>query len=76
MSVEGLMEGLKVFRNATIDRAVLANATMTKLKRNGKKKYGELLGWSNGLKGHSDGDKLLNSEAARWKILFPAYHYG
>jgi len=40
-----------------------------------EKKNGKLLGWSNGLKGHADGDALLDEERARWEILLPAYKY-
>lgn len=75
MSVEGLFEGLKVFANAGVDRSTFANQSMKSLHRT-EKKNGQLLGWSNGIKGHSDGDELLDAESARWKILFPAYKYG
>jgi hypothetical protein len=75
MSVEGIVEGLKVFEKAGVDRSTLANQAMKSLHRT-EKKNGKLLGWSQGLKGHSDGDPLLDDEAARWQILFPAYKYG
>jgi hypothetical protein len=75
MSVDGIYEGLKVFEKDGVDRSMLTNQSKKSLHRT-EKKHGKLLGWSRGLKGHSDGDMLLNEEEARWQILFPAYKFG
>jgi len=75
MSVEGIFEGLKVFEKAAVDQSTLSNQSMRSLHRT-EKKYGKLLGWSQGRKGYKCGMPLLNEKEARWKILIPTYKYG
>ncbi len=75
MSVEGIWEGLKVFERAGVDREVMGNGGMKGMQRT-EKRFGQLLGWSKGLKGHSRGLPLLDVNQARRKILMASYKYG
>ena len=67
-SVEGIWQGLKVFENADVDPATLANTSMKGIKRT-TRKFGRVLGHRAGL----HGDRLLAYVDARKQIYLPSY---
>jgi hypothetical protein len=70
MSVEGIWQGLKVFRGADIDVAKFQASEMTGLKRT-TRRYGEVLGHRAGI----HGEELLGYVEARRKIYLPSYRW-
>lgn len=67
-SVEGIWQGLKVFKNYDIDKEKFLNDSMKDIKRT-VRKYGTPLGHRKGINGH----ELLNYIDARIKIYLPIY---
>lgn len=68
--VEGIWQGLKVFKTCGIDMASFTNNTMSGLKRT-IKKYGFILGHQKGI----DSSELLNYFDARMLIYLPSYKW-
>lgn len=64
-SVEGVWQGLKIFKTAGIDRAKMQVTDMKNIKRT-QRKYGDCLG-------HKAGDRLLTYLEARKLIYLPTY---
>jgi hypothetical protein len=69
-SVEGIWQGLKVFKTEDVNLARFEVTTMRGLKR-AAKKFDRVIGHRNGLKG----DDLLDYVTARKKIYLPAYKW-
>jgi hypothetical protein len=67
-SVEGIWQGLKVFKNYDIDKEKFLNDSMKDIKRT-VRKYGTPLGHRKGI----NGEELLNYIDARIKIYLPIY---
>ena len=69
-SVEGIWQGLKVFKKEDVDLARFEATSMRGIKRVAKK-FDRVIGHRNGLKG----DELLDYITARKKIYLPAYKW-
>jgi len=69
LSVKGIWESLKVFENEGVDIVLCTQATMT--KRIPNETRGSFLGWQAGI----FGTRILQSEEAAKKILFPTYRF-
>lgn len=69
-SVEGIWQGLKVFKTEDVDLRRFEVQTMRGIKR-AAKKFDRVIGHRNGLKG----DELLDYVSARKKIYLPAYKW-
>lgn len=69
-SVEGIWQGLKVFEQADVAPATLANSTMRGIKRT-VRSNGQVLGHRAGL----HGDRLLDYIDARKRIYLPSYRW-
>lgn len=70
MSVEGVWQGLKVFKDVDVDLSSFENSTMKRLKRT-ERRYGKTLGHRKGV----NGDKLLGYIEARKEIYLPTYNW-
>ncbi|MCM1177654.1 MAG: hypothetical protein NC335_07920 [Bacteroides sp.] len=68
--VEGIWQGLKVFKNADVDRSTLNNDTMKNIKRT-VRRFGAPLGHRKGVYG----TELLNYFEARMLIYLPTYKW-
>ncbi|KAB8139982.1 hypothetical protein F8S13_25880 [Chloroflexia bacterium SDU3-3] len=69
-SVEGIWQGLKVFAQADVDMATMANTSMRGIKRTARR-YGAVLGHRAGV----GGQRLLAYAEARRQIYLPAYRW-
>lgn len=69
-SVEGIWQGLKVFRSCGIDMNSFKNNSMTGVKRT-VRKYGNVLGHQKGI----NSNELLNYTDARLLIYLPSYKW-
>lgn len=70
MSVEGIWQGLKVFKSCGIDMSSFQNDTMTGLKRT-VRKFGKPLGHQKGI----ESTELLGYYDARMLIYLPSYKW-
>lgn len=70
MSVEGVWQGLKVFRDADVDTSVFHNTAMRGIKRNAIS-FGRPLGHRKGIRG----TELLGYVSARRLIYVPTYRW-
>lgn len=70
MSVEGIWQGLKVFRTGGIDRSCFTNDTMKNLKRT-IRRFGPMKGHRKGVAG----TELLDYLTARKLIYLPSYKW-
>lgn len=69
-SVEGIWQGLKVFRDADVDPSTFQNATMKNIKRT-TRRFGPCLGHRRG----TTGKDLLDYRTARYEIYLPSYRW-
>lgn len=70
MSVEGVWQGLKVFKDSDVDINSFRNGTMKNIKRT-YRRFGRCLGHRSGYRG----DSLLEYIEARHKIYIPTYYW-
>jgi hypothetical protein len=68
--VEGIWQGLKVFRNDDIDINMFSNDKMKNIKRT-VRKFGEVLGHRKGV----NGTEILGYVAAKHQIYIPTYRW-
>lgn len=68
MCVEGIWQGLKVFKTCDVDRASLRNDSMKNIKRT-VRRFGSCIGHRKGM----FGNELLNYIDARKSIYLPSY---